>query len=79
MCDCRVLDAGAADPGELQREAQQPGGDEDQRTQWADREVGQFEHQGEEKQDGGDDGEPGASLVDPVAWYAGRAISVGCG
>jgi hypothetical protein len=44
----RILDAAAADPGELQREAQQPGRDEDKRTQQTEHEVGQFEDQRDE-------------------------------
>lgn len=56
------LDAAAADPDELQREAQQPGRDEDERIQRAEPEAGQFEHQRDEKQDGGDDGEHGGLL-----------------
>jgi len=61
----RVLDAGAADPSELQREAQQPGRNEEQRIQRTERDAGQLEDQGDEEQDGSDDGEHGGLLSRP--------------
>jgi hypothetical protein len=70
-----LLDAAATDSGELQREAQQPGRDENKRAQWAEREAGQFEDQSDEEQDGGDDGQHGGLLNRPRRyWVEGRAL-----
>jgi hypothetical protein len=70
-----VLDAAASDSGELQGEAQQSGCDEDKRTQRTDHDAGQFEDQGDEEQNGGDDGEHGGLLIGPGAYRAGPFLA----